>query len=60
MVNLKGLADSESYKERTFYMRPRGLYYLDTDKTGALIEGDSYATQKYVDSKITDAITASY
>lgn len=59
-VSLKGLADSESYNERTFYMRPQGLYYWDTDKTGTPIEGDFYATQKYVDSKINGAITASY
>ena len=41
-------------------MRPAGLYYWDIDETGTLIEGDSYTTQKYVDSKINGAITASY
>ena len=41
-------------------MQPAGLYYWDIDKTGTLIGGDSYATQKYVDSKINGAITASY
>ena len=59
-VSLKGLAGSESYNARTFYMRPNGLYYLDRNETGAIIETNFYATQKYVDSKITDAITASY
>ena len=41
-------------------MRPKGLYYVDFSETGESIETVFYATQKYVDSKIADAITASY
>lgn len=59
-VSLKGLAGSKSYNERTFYMRPNGLYYVDTNDTGTPIEGDSYATQKWVDAQISGAISASY
>lgn len=59
-VKLKGLTGAESYDIRTFYMRPKGLYYTDINDAGAIIESNFYATQKYVDSKITDAITASY
>ena len=59
-VKLKGLTGAESYDIRAFYMRPNGLYYNDINDAGAIIETNFYATQKYVDSKITDAITASY
>ena len=41
-------------------MRPNGLYYVDTNDTGTLIEVDSYATQKWVDAQISGAISASY
>ena len=59
-VRLKGLTGTESYAERTFHMRPNGLYYTNINDVGVEIERNYYATQKYVDSKITDAITASY
>lgn len=60
MVNLTGLAGSKSYNVRTFYMRPNGLYYSDRNETGTIIERDSYATQKWVNTQISGAIAASY
>ena len=59
-VKLKGVTGAESYDSRAFYMRPNGLYYTNINDVGVEIERNFYATQKYVDSKITDAITASY
>ena len=59
-VKLKGLTGAKSYDIRTFYMRPNGLYYTDFNDAGAMIETNFYTTQKYVDSKINGAITASY
>ena len=41
-------------------MRPNGLYYTNINDVGAELERNFYATQKYVDSKINGAITASY
>ena len=41
-------------------MRPKGLYYVDFSETGESIETIFYATQNYVDNKITGAINTSY